>query len=83
MGWTKFPLYELGQQEWGQGYNCVGRVDSPYWSGSWGYIFPYCPVDEAISFRIDPVENSVVAALGNTYGQESNTRRVKFQYNPF
>ena len=32
---------------------------------------------------IDPVENSVVAALGNTYGQESNTRRVKFQYYTF
>ena len=40
-----------------------------YWSGSWGYIFPYCPVDEAIQVRIDPVENSVVAALGNTDGQ--------------
>ena len=33
--------------------------------------------------RIDPVENSVVAALGNTYGQESITRRVEFQYYPF
>ena len=42
----------------------VGRVDSPYWSGSWGYIFPYCPVDEAIQVRIDPVDNSAVAALG-------------------
>ena len=47
-----------------------------------GYTFPYCPVDEAIRVRIDPVENSVVAALGNRHGQESNTRRVKFQYYP-
>ena len=23
-------------------------------SGSWGYIFPYCPVDEALWVRIDP-----------------------------
>ena len=62
----------------------LGRVDSPYWSGSWGYIFPYYPVDEAIRVRIDPVENYVVAALGNTHGQYmSNTRRVKFQYYPF
>ena len=28
---------------------------------------------------IDPVENSVVATLGNTHGQESNTRRGKFR----
>ena len=27
-----------------------------------GYIFLYCPVDEAIWVHIDPVENSVVAA---------------------
>ena len=40
-------------------------------------LFPYCPVDEAIRVRIDPVENSVVAELGNTHDQESNTRRVK------
>ena len=33
--------------------------------------------------RIDPVENSVVAALGNTLGQESNIRKVKFQCYPF
>ena len=32
---------------------------------------------------IDPVENSVVAALWNTHGQASNTTRVKFQYHPF
>ena len=32
----------------------------------WGYIFSYCPVDEALWVCIDPVENSVVAALGNT-----------------
>ena len=48
-----------------------------------GYIFPYCPADEAIWVRIDPVKNFVVAALGNIHGQESNTRRLKFQYNPF
>ena len=29
-----------------------------------------------------PVENSVVAALGNIHGQESNTRIDKFQYYP-
>ena len=33
----------------------------------------YCPVDEAIWVHIDPVENSAVAALGNTHGQENNT----------
>ena len=44
---------------------------------------PYCPEDEAIWVRIDPVENSVVAALGNIHGQESNTRRIKFLYYPF
>ena len=38
------------------------------------------PEQYAIRVRIDPVENSVVAALGNTHGQESNTRRVKIQY---
>ena len=43
-------------------------------AGRQGYIFPYCPVDEAIRVRIDPVENSSVAALGNTHGQESNTQ---------
>ena len=42
-------------------------------------FFPYCSVDDAIWVRIDPVENSVVAALGNKHGQDSNTRRVKFQ----
>ena len=46
-------------------------------------FFPYCPVDEAILVGIDPVENSVVAAPGNIHGEESNTRRVKFQYYPF
>ena len=61
----------------------IGRVDFPYWSGSWGYIFPYCPVDEAACVRIDPVENSVAEALGNTHGQESNTRTNTFQYYPF
>ena len=50
-----------------------------YWYGSWGYFFPYCPVDKAIQVRKDPVENSVVAALGNTHNHGSNTRRVKFQ----
>ena len=44
-----------------------------------GYIFPYCPVDEAIRVCMDPAENSVVPALWNTHGQ-CNTRRVKFQY---
>ena len=47
------------------------------------YIFPYCPVGKAIRVRMDQVENSVVAALGNTHGQDSNTKRVKFQYYPF
>ena len=47
------------------------------------YIFPYCPVDEAIWVPMDPVENSVVAAVGNTHGQERNTGRVKIQYYPF
>ena len=42
-----------------------------------------CPVDEAIWVHIEPVENSAEAALGNTQGQECNTRRVKFQYYPF
>ena len=32
---------------------------------------------------IDPVDNSVVAALGNIHGQEINIRRGKFQYYPF
>ena len=41
------------------------------------------PEDEGIRVRINPIENSVVAALGNTHGQESNTRRVKFQNYPF
>ena len=31
------------------------------------------PEQYAIRVRIDPVENYVVAALGNTHGQESNT----------
>ena len=42
-----------------------------------GYIFPYFPVDEAIRVGIDPVEASVVAALGTMHGQKSNTRRDK------
>ena len=46
-------------------------------------FFLYCPVDEAILVRIDPVENSVVAALGNIHGEDSNTTRVKVQYYPF
>ena len=58
------------------------KVDSPDWSGSLGYIFPYCPVDESLQVGIDPLENYVVAALGNTHGQESNIRRGKFQYYP-
>ena len=48
-----------------------------------GYIFLYCLVAKAIRVRIDPIENSVVAEPGNTHGQESNTRKVKFQYCPF
>ena len=47
-----------------------------------GYIFPHCPVDETIRVRIDPVENSAVAELGNTHFEESNTRKIKFQYYP-
>ena len=43
-----------------------------------GYIFPYCPVYEALRVHIDPVENSVVAALRNSHGQEINTKRVNF-----
>ena len=52
-----------------------------YWKGWFSilvsqlwYTFPYCPVDDTIRVRIDQVENSVVAALGNTRGQESNTQ---------
>ena len=48
-----------------------------------GVYFPVLPIDEAIRVRIDPVKNSVVAALGNMHGQESNTGRVKFQNYPF
>ena len=59
------------------------RVDYTYCSGSWGYIFPYCPADKPICARIDPVENSAVAALENTHSWESDTRRVKFQYYNF
>ena len=44
-----------------------------------GLYFPYCPVDEAIRVRIDPEETSVVAAIGNTHGQERNNRRVQVQ----
>ena len=33
--------------------------------------------------NVDPVENSIMAVLRNIHGQESNTRRVKFQYYPF
>ena len=66
-----YKSYTVGQGN-------IERVDSPYWSSSWGYIFPYYPVDEAISVHIDPVENSVVAALGHTHGQESNTREKNF-----
>ena len=43
------------------------------------YIFPHCPVDEAIRVRIDPVENYVVAEVGNTHDKESNTGRDKFK----
>ena len=35
-------------------------------------------VDEAIRVCIDPIEDSVVAALGNTHGQKSNNRRINF-----
>ena len=61
----------------------IGRYDSLYWFGHWDYIYPYCPEDEAKRVCKDPVENFVVAALGNTPDQESNTKRVKFQYSPF
>ena len=44
---------------------------------------PYCPVYEAIWVCIEQVENSVLAALGYTHGQENNTKRVKFQYYHF
>ena len=56
----------------------IGKVDSPYQYGSWDYIFPYCQVDEATWVRKHPVDDSVLAALGNTHGQESKNRRVKF-----
>ena len=26
----------------------IRRVDSPHWSGSWYYIFPYCPAYKAL-----------------------------------
>ena len=38
----------------------------------------YCPVDEAIRVHIDPGESSVVAALGNIHGWESEGYMVKF-----
>ena len=62
-------------------FYCISRlrrVDSPYWPGGWGYIFLYCPVEEAIRVRIGPAKNFAVEALGNTDSQESNTRRVFF-----
>ena len=40
------------------------------------------PLKVSIWVRIDPVENFVLLALGNTPGQESNTIRVIFQYYP-
>ena len=49
-----------------------------YWPGRWGYIFPYSPADKAIRVFIGLVENSAVAAIGNTHSQEANNRRVKF-----
>ena len=56
------------------------RVNYTYCSGSWAYIFPYCPAAKQICTHKYPVENSAVAALGNTHSWESNSRRVKFQY---
>ena len=46
--------------------------------GSYGQTFVLTPEQYAIRVRIDPVENSVVAALGNTHGQESNTKSFFF-----
>ena len=37
--------------------------DSSYWTGSWGYIFPYFPEDKAIQVCIGPVKTSAVEAL--------------------
>ena len=43
----------------------------------------YFTVDKAIWIRMDPLDNSAVAALENTHGQESNTKRGKFQHYTF
>ena len=48
-----------------------------------GLYFPVLLVEKAIHACIGQVENSVVAALGNTLSQESNTRRGNFLLNYF
>ena len=60
-----------------------GGAPTILWNFPNGTMWQYCPVDEAVWVRSDPVENSVVAALGNTHVQESDTRRIKFKYYPF
>ena len=52
------------------------RVDSPYCPRSWGYIFQYCPVSDAIQVHIGQVKKSAVATLKNTLSRESNTDTV-------
>ena len=52
------------------------RVKLLYCSDSWDYIFQYCQVGKRILVRLDPVENSAVAAQGKTFSWDSNTRRV-------
>ena len=49
-----------------------------YWSGSWGYIFPDCPIDEAIRVCINPVENSVVATLEKHMVRRAILEEVNF-----
>ena len=59
------------------------NINSPYCPHSWGYIFQYFAVYQAIIVRIGPVENCDVAALGNTLSQESNTKIVNLPYYNF
>ena len=40
----------------------IGKVDSPYWPGSWDYIPPYCPVDKAIQVILFQI-GSLIAFL--------------------
>ena len=47
----------------------------------WQWVETVVPVDEAMRVRIDPVEKSAVAELGNIFGsRESNTKIVNYPY---